>query len=434
MVIVLGVLAGLILLFFALIGAPYLFRSTPVERVVDIDGSPSGLTFESAGFQAGVELTLKAPIEPGTSARILNNGNTVFPALWEDLRSAQRSITIVCYFAQPGDVADTLARILIERARNGVAVYWVRDAVGSGKLTDAYFGRLREAGVHIATFRRVRWYTLDRANNRSHVRSVVIDGRIGYTGGFGFDDNWLGDGRSAGQWRDTNVRLTGRCVSRLQASFVGHWAESAAELILSESLITGREDSDEKNDGLPLTLAGLVISLGTMGSSPAERLLAMTITLARRSLLITNAYFVPDDDFIALLLDARRRGVDVQVLTNGPRIDVKLARRAGRHRYTVLLEAGVRIFEYLPTVLHAKTLVADGKWGVIGTINFDNRSLAFNDEVGLVALDPAFGARLEDEFRSDLGSAREITLERFERRGWLERTIERAADLMWRWV
>jgi cardiolipin synthase len=433
-----GGIALLVLLAFAFVGAPHLFRTTPVRHVVDFGSDRTVLDFESPALPEAVWLTTQASLEPGSTAELLNDGDGTFPRLWEDLKAARHSITIVSYFGKPGQVTDTLASILAERARAGVEVRWVHDSVGCGKLTVDYFEPICAAGVRTAAFRELRWYTLDRANNRSHVRSIVIDGTVGYTGGFGFDDNWLGNGRTPGQWRDCNVRLTGPVVSRLQSTFITHWAEAANELIVSDSLARANgEDEPEllsAPGAIPLEAAGILISGGTLGSSSAERLLAMTIALARRSLLITNAYFVPDDDFIDLLIAAKRRGVDVRVLTNGARSDVKPALWAGRRRYERMLDAHIRIYEYQPALLHAKTLVADGIWSVVGTINFDNRSLAFNNEIALIAADRTLGTALERQFSADLSYAREIELAAFRRRSARDRILERSADRLWRWV
>jgi cardiolipin synthase len=438
MLIVLGVVAFLITLAFAFVGAPHLFRTTPVRRVVGMDSDTTSLDFESDELVNALRLTVQTALEPGSTAELLNNGDGTFERLWQDLRAARHSITIVSYYGTPGEVTDTLATILADRARAGVEVRWVYDGVGSGTLADDYFAPIREAGVRTATFRAVRGHTLDRVNNRSHVRSVVIDGTIGYTGGFGFDDNWLGDGCSHGQWRDCNVRLTGPVIGSLLATFITHWAEAANELIVSESLARGQPGGHVGHSpaagAVPLARAGIMLSGGTMGSSSAERLLATTIALSRRSLLITNAYFIPDDDLIDLLVEARKRGVDVRVLTNGARTDVKLALWAGRRRYERLLDGGIRIFEYQPALLHAKTIVADGAWSVVGTINFDNRSLAFNNEISLIALDPTFAEQLEVQFQADTGLAQEIDLARFRRRSLRHRFLEQTATLVSRWL
>jgi cardiolipin synthase len=440
-----GALVGLLILVFALIGVPLIFRGTPVNSV-HLDGIATHVRGSAAGFRASAELATETPLEPDVTVEILNNGNGTFPRLWDDLRSASRSIMIVNYYASAGMLADTLAAILAARVRGGVIVHYVYDPVGSGALAEGWLDGLRTSGVRVAEFRPLRWYRLDRANHRTHVRSIVIDGRVAYTGGYGFDDRWRGDGRSPDQWRDMNVRLTGPAVDRLQAVFVAHWAEAAGELLASASLVESgdsvvrapmpvpRDSAAGPEEDSDIGLVGVLHSQTGLGSSRAERALAFSIAIAARTLYIANAYFVPDDDLVRLLCDAVGRGVDVRVLTNGEKGDVPMAWLAGRHRYAALLECGVRVFEYAPTVLHSKALVTDGMWAMIGTINFDNRSLVFNDEVSMLALDRHVGAQMDSLFQADLELATEILADAFEARGLWQRVRERVADLASRWL
>jgi len=262
----------------------------------------------------------------------------------------------------------------------GGAVKRVR---GVGVTSGTVSAALRAAGVEVVAFRPLRISMLNVAQNRSHVRAIVIDGRIGWTGGFGIDDKWLGDGRSNGGWRDTNVRFEGPAVRQLEAAFAAAWTEATGELL------TGRITVPVARDGA--VRAGLVYAPPTLGSTVAERFLALSVAAARKTLYITNPYFAPEDNFVDLLAAAARRGVDVRLLLSGPRTDIRLARRAARARYDRLLAAGVRVFEWQPTALHAKTFVVDELWSSVGTMNFDNRSLVLNEEVTLMVLDPAFG-------------------------------------------
>jgi cardiolipin synthase len=256
------------------------------------------------------------------------------------------------------------------------------------------------------------------------VRGIVIDGRIGWTGGFGIDDKWLGDGHTGGGWRDTNVRFEGPAVRQLQAAFAAAWTEATGVLL------TGRATVDRYEDGV--ATAGLLNASPTLGSTPAERFLALSVSGAQKTLYITNAYFAPDDNFVELLARAARRGVDVRLLVAGPRTDVRMSRTAGRARYEQLLATGVRIYEWQPSTLHAKTFVVDGLWSSVGTMNFDNRSLALNDEVTLIVLDSAFGQRMDAIFLDDLRRSREIELARFRQRGWIARVGEWVARFLTR--
>jgi cardiolipin synthase len=420
------ILLGVVVAMLALVGALTMTRGTPVRMVLalgDRDGPPA---VTDSLFTRTMELYASVHIEPGNRVEELLNGNGTYPRLWGDLAEAKQTITVQMYYALPGSVADTLQKYLMERARAKVRVLFLLDAFGSQNLKEAWRDSLRAAGIEVATLRRLRWYTLHSAAERSHVRAVVVDGRIGYTGGFGLADYWLGDGRHDGQWRETNVRFEGPAVAQLQAAFAAAWAEANGELITGDLFFpptTFRAASGP-------TQAGLLFTAPTSGSTPAERFLALSIAAARKTLYISNSYFVPDDDFRELLIRAAKRGVDVRILTAGPKTDVKTTWYAGRARYEELLRNGVRIYEYVPTMMHAKAMVVDGLWGTIGSMNFDNRSLAFNNESNLVTLDPAFGAQMQRTFADDLRYAKEIRLEEFKRRRWTAKLMERGASLL----
>ena len=414
-----------LVLVLAWIGVSYLTRGTPIGAVETVgDGEPPAI--ESEGFLRMFGLHAKTPLDEGTSAEIFINGDQTYPRLWEDLRSAKHVITLQMYYMQPGRLAEQLREILIERGRAGVQVFFLRDAFGSQKLKEEWFQPICDAGARCESFRPVHWYQLHKSMHRSHIRVAVIDGRIGWTGGFGIDDKWLGDGRSDGHWRDTTVRFTGAAVEHLQAIFADGWAEPTGELLTGHDLFPPPE---RENDGI---LAGVVHAAPTQGSTIGERLMAMPISCARRRLWISNSYFVPDHDFVGMMCEAAGRGVDVRILTCNEKGDVKSTWYAGRAKYEELMSAGVRIWEYQPSMMHAKTLVADGRLAIVGTLNFDNRSMAFNDESQFVAYDDGFGRKLEKIFEEDLEFSKEIRLEEFRRRPWRQRLLERFFDLFGR--
>ena len=424
---------GLVLLFaavalFALIGWQEVTRGTPVGEIrLQSDRGTGVPPVTDSLFANVIEMFSSVHVEPGNDVRILENGDGTYPSLWRDLASAQRTITVQMYYCQPGAVADSMAKYLIDRARHKVRVLLLFDAFGSGPLLKdkEYVRRLKEAGVEVAKLRPVHWYSLNKANNRSHVRVVTVDGRVGYTGGFGLADYWEGDGRHEDQWRETNVRLEGPAVMQLQAIFAAAWAEATHELLIGDAFFP-RTGFARRGS----TPAGVFFAMPTTGSTPAERFMALSISSAKKTLYITNSYFVPDDDFRRFLKAAVARGVDVRVLTAGDRTDVKTTTYAGRARYEELLRAGVRIYEYVPTMMHAKTMVVDGTWGTIGSLNFDNRSLAFNNESNLVALDSTLGGEMDRMFLADLRYSRERTLAEFEQRSWTEKTLELGANLL----
>ena len=409
----------------SLIGLLSLTRGTPLRRVAY--GSASSPRMDDPSFRDLIALMSSIQFEPNNRIEPLFNGNGTYPRLWSDLRSARSTITVQMYYSKPGVVADTLAAVLSERARAGVRVLLLLDAFGSQSMKEEWVDGLRDAGVEVRALRTLKWYSVHNATDRSHVRVVVVDGRIGYTGGFGVADYWLGDGRSKDQWRESNVRFEGPAVRELQAAFAAGWVEATGQLLVDSTffppparLLAGS------------SVAGVLFTGTTTGSTPAERFLALTIAGATRSLYISNSYFVPDDDFRALLTAAARRGVDVRILTVSSETDIRTTWYAGRARYEELLSGGVRIWEYQPTMMHAKTIVADGMWSTIGSMNLDNRSLAFNNESNLVVWDRHTGAQLDSVYLDDLTRSREITLPEFEQRPMITRMVELGASVLQR--
>jgi len=417
----------LVVLLLAWIGLLSVTRGTPVRAVLAIGDRAGPPAVSDSLFAHTIEVYTGTHIESGNRVELLMNGDGTYPALWNDLRSAKQTITVQFYYCQPGVVADTFAMVLAERARAGVRVLVLLDAFGAQNLLDDddWVRTLESAGVELAQLRPLHWYSLHKATFRSHVRAVVVDGRIGYTGGFGLADYWMGDGRTEDQWRESNARFTGPSVMWLQGMFAAAWAEATGELLTGDTYFP-REAFAEAGS----VRAGLLFATPTTGSTNAERFMALSIASAKQRLYVSTSYFVPDDDFRALLLAAARRGVDVRVLTAGDQSDVKTTMLAARARYEELLAGGVKIYEYLPTMMHAKTFVIDGRWLTIGSLNFDNRSLAFNNESNLVVLDEALGARMDSIFVEDLRHSKQIVLAEWRERGGWEKTKEWGASLL----
>ena len=412
----------LVVLVFALavIGFLHLTRGTVVRHVQAIDAGEVPAVSEPQ-FPPTVMMLAGGDLATGNRVDVTLNGDGTYPQLWQDLRSAQHSITLQSYYGAPGRMATMLGDILRQRAAAGVRVFVLYDAFGTAGLPAEQVASLRAAGVAVQPFRPIRLSNLHLAQHRSHLRGIVIDSRVGWTGGFGIDDKWFGDGRTNGSWRETNVRFEGPAVRRLQAAFAAAWVEATGVLVTARAVV------DPLDDGLT---AGVLHASPTLGSTTAERFFALSIAGARKTLYITNAYFAPDHNFVEILNAAARRGVDVRILTGGPRTDVPVVRLAGRASYDELLAAGVRVYEWQPSTLHAKTFVVDGQWATIGSMNFDNRSLALNDEATLMVLDRGIGGRMEEIFLDDLRHSEEITVARFRQRSWIERLGERAAHLI----
>jgi cardiolipin synthase len=417
--VVLGVLVVTVL---ALVGVQSLTRGTPVRTVVSIGDKEGPPPITDSLFVRMVSLYSGLQLTRGNAVEQVNNGD-VYVRLWPDLRAAKHTITVQMYYARPGAIADTIAKILAERARAGVRVLLVLDAFGSQNLKKEWADSLSAAHVEIGLLRQLHWYTLHNASDRSHVRAVVIDGEVAFTGGFGLADYWRGDGKHKDQWRDSNVRFEGPSVMALQAAFAAAWAECTGELIAGDVFFPKKAFTTIDGG----VLAGVLFTSPTTGSTPAERFNALSIASAKKTLYVTNSYFIPDDDFRKLLKQARARGTDVRVLTVSEDTDVKTTWWAGRSRYEELLKGGIRIYEYQPAMMHSKTFIVDGMWGSIGSMNFDNRSLAFNSESNFVFLDSSFGAQMDATFLDDLTRSKEITLAEFQRRPWYDRVIENAA-------
>ena len=408
----------------ALVGFLHLTRGTAVRHVRGVAADGISLSVSEAEFPLMATMATGAWLAQGNRVEVMLNGDGTYPRLWEDLKSAQKSITLQLYYGAPGRMADLLSQILRERAKAGVRVLILYDAFGTIDMPRQHRDQLRAAGIEVQPFRPLRLSSLHLAQNRSHVRGIIVDSRVAWTGGFGIDDKWFGDGRSGGSWRETNVRFQGPAVRQLQAAFTAAWVEATGVMF------TGRATVEPEQGGA--TAAGLLYTSPTLGSTAAERFFALSIASARRTLYVTNAYFAPDRNFVELLAAAAKRGVDVRILTAGPRTDVQVVRYAGRASYGTLLAAGVRVYEWQPGTLHAKTFVVDGEWSTVGSMNFDNRSMALNDEVTLMVLDRTIGRQMNDIFLGDLQHAQEITIDAFRARSWLQRMAEWGAHSLTR--
>ena len=416
------IIVGLVLAIFALMGILYVTRGTPTHTVRAF-GDPAGPPAASdSAFTESLNLLADTRLTGGHTVQLLFNGNQSYPQLWADLHAAKKSIEIQMYYCKPGQVADSLKRILLDRAHNGVRVLLLIDAFGSN-LSDEWQDSLRSAGVRVTQFRPLKWYTLHKANNRSHVRAIIVDDSIGYTGGFGVADYWLGDGHHDDQWRDTNVRFTGPAVAELQAAFAVAWGEATGVLFTGRAFF----GAARQEVNTPVT-AGMLYSPSALGSTDAERFMTLLIASARKRLYIANAYFIPDADMRQLLIRAARRGVDVRILTAGKKTDVKTVRHAGHATYEELLRGGVRIYEFKPAMLHAKTISVDGLWASVGSMNFDNRSLVFNEESNLAVRDGRVAAQLDSAFLDDLRHAHEFELQSFARRSFFEKILDFGAS------
>jgi cardiolipin synthase A/B len=362
-------------------------------------------------------------ILPGNRVEALHNGDQIFPAMLEAIRAARRTICFETYIYWSGSIGRELAEALSERARAGVAVHVVLDWVGSGKMDDALLEAMREAGVQVVKYHPLRWYSLGRLNNRTHRKLLIVDGRVGFTGGVGIADEWLGHAQDPEHWRDSHFRLEGPAVAQMQAAFVDNWIETCAELLHGEEYFPSIDPAGPH--------AAQVFKSSADEASESVRLMyLMAIAAAERSVRVANAYFVPDSLAVDTLVAARRRGVSVEIVVPGRHIDSKVVRRASRSRWGRLLEAGVAIYEYQPTMFHVKVAVVDDLWTSVGSTNFDNRSFRLNDEANLNVFDADFARAQARVFEDDKARARRITLEEWRHRPWKERAVDWIAGLL----
>jgi cardiolipin synthase len=356
-------------------------------------------------FARLVEALTVAPLRQGNRVTVLRNGCEIFPAMLGAIRSARRTIDFATYVYWTGSIAPEFAEALAARAEAGVEVNVLLDAVGAAKMDRSLVERLERSGATVAWFRPPRWWTLHKLNNRTHRKILVVDGTIGFTGGVGIAEEWTGNCEDPGHWRDTHVRVEGPVARDLLGGFLDNWVEA------THSILTGRDhlpDVRGFEDGIQVQVTR---STAEKGSTDAEHLFYAAIACARERIWLTTAYFAPRRAFVDALCDAVRRGVEVRVLTNGPHIDRQVVRQAGRRTYERMLRCGVRIFEYQRTMLHAKVLIVDATWATVGSINFDNRSFALNDELNLSLHDRAVVAGLEKHFLADVDDAVELGLD-----------------------
>ena len=345
-------------------------------------------------------------------ATVLRNGDATFAAIFEAIAQAHESINIELYIFDQGSLGTEFARALSERARAGIEVRLLVDGFGSslGVLAD----EMRTAGVRVAVYKPLRIYSLDRVGHRTHRRILVVDGRIGFSGGFAIDDRWRGNARGPTEWRETNIRVEGPVASQLQRVFFEDWVHTTGEVLHGGKQFPFVEPAGD-------VLAQAVGSSRNEQSSMAKLLYYMAIQAARKRIWIENAYFVPDSQIRQGLVAAAARGVDVKILVPGKYIDSPNVRLASRFHYGELLDGGVEIYEYLPTMLHNKVMVVDSLWTAIGSTNFVNRSFKKNAEVSIAVYDRPFAREVESTINDDLGVSERFTKEKWKKRGFLAR-------------
>jgi cardiolipin synthase len=371
---------------------------------------------DSDEFVRVIQSACQAAIHRGNRVQVFTNGTQFYPAMRDAILAAQESIDLEAYIFQPGDTADMLIDALVERARAGVEVRMVMDAIGSVGMGGRSATRLRDAGCMLHFYQPIRWYRLHRLNNRTHRELLVIDGRVAFTGGAGVADWWYRPQGGEPAWRDTMARIEGPIVAALQGVFAENWLECCGEILTSP------------RHWPPLEPVGNAEAM-LVRSSPSDRatvsrvVFQMLIEGAVANVDIATPYFLPDRAMRRALIRAAQRGVRVRIMVPGRHTDQRLVRLASRRMYKELLAGGVLLYEYRPSMTHVKALMVDHAWTMIGTTNVDNRSFEHNDEVNVAFREADIASRLRHDFEADLAASDEITLASWSRRPLLEKMI-----------
>lgn len=376
-----------------------------------------------AQYQRALGVLLGPPITEGNRLEAFQNGDRIFPPMLAAIRGARHTITFETYIYWSGDIGKAFADALAERARAGVKVHVLLDWVGSSKVDEAFVKEMEAAGVQVRKFHKPRWYDLSKMNNRTHRKLLVVDGRIGFTGGVGIAPAWTGDAQDAEHWRDSHFRAEGPVVAQMQAVFMDNWIKATGDVLHGERYFPALSEVGRQR-------AQVFSSSPSGGSESMHLMYLLSIAAATRSIDLSSAYFVPDELTVRTLVDAMRRGVRLRIITPGPIIDSQTVRSASRAGWGPLLEAGAEISEYQPTMFHCKVFTVDGLLVSVGSTNFDNRSFRLNDEANLNIYDAEFAAAQTAQFEADLKQSRRVTLQAWRDRPWTEKLQEHLAALL----
>jgi cardiolipin synthase len=334
----------------------------------------------------------------------------------EAIHSARKTVTIEAYIYWKGEIGMRFANALAERRRAGVEVKLLLDAVGSSTIGKEILKVLKDSGCDVVWYNPLRLRTIGRFNNRTHRKSLMIDGRIAFTGGAGIADHWKGNAQDPQHWRDIQVSVEGPAAIGLQTGFAQNWLDTTGELIAGDDYFPKCVEAGD-------LAVQTILSTPESGSSAIRIMYYLSIVSARKKIFIANPYFIPDDSAVEILVEAKRRGVDVKIMVAGIYNDMRISRYSGIHLYGKLLKAGIEIYEYNRTMMHQKTMVVDGVWSTIGTTNFDNRSFALNEESNISVHDRDLAGQLETIFFADLSACDRVTLEAWSNRGWKTRVL-----------
>jgi cardiolipin synthase len=377
-------------------------------------------TTADAEFRHELSTLLGPPILDGNRVENFENGDQIFPAMLAAVRGARRSINFETYIYWTGDIGREFADALIERSHAKIPVHVLVDWVGSQKMDPVLIDRMEKAGIRVERYHPLHWYHLIRMNNRTHRKLLVVDGRIGFTGGVGIADIWAGHAQDPQHWRDSHYRIEGPAVAQMQAAFMDNWIKTTGRVLRGEEYFPALERRGDAS--------GQVFTSSPSGGADSMLLMyLMAISSSVRSIDLAASYFVPDELTTQALIDALKRGVRVRVIVPGEHIDTEVVRKASRAGWGPLLAAGAQIHEYTPTMFHCKMLIVDGLLVSVGSTNFDTRSFRLNDEANLNVYDAAFASQVTAVFEQDLARTRQVSLKQWRERPMTEKILENAA-------
>lgn len=403
---------------FGVIGALFLPDWPEPDYTLGVDAEPGSDTFVASA--AGI---LNLPLFRGGTITVLQNGDAFYPAMLEAIRGARDSVNFEVYIFEPDELGRQFMDAMKERAGVGVEVRLLVDAFGSIKLKKRHRKELQDAGVKVERFRPLALRNLVRIYRRTHRRAIVIDGEIAFTGGAAVSKKWAGDVRSPQEWRDSMVRVTGPLVNGIQSAFATNGIYCCGEVIAGPRFYPVHQTGE-----WPCSLS--VVSSPSDSMQPIRLLFWLSFVNARKRLWISNSYFIPDVHLRDAAMERARAGVDVRILVPGGHTDAVPVQLAGRSYYRELLEAGIRIFEYQASMMHAKTVMVDDAWSVVGSANMDERSMELNEENVIGVADPAMACALAAGVEQDIARSREIRLEEWRARPWWQRVLERGAKIL----
>jgi cardiolipin synthase len=374
-----------------------------------------------------LEVIIGTPFTEGNALTVLRNGDEIFPAMLDSIRAATSTVDLMTFVYWRGDIAIEFARVMSERARAGIRVRLLIDALGGRLIDKDLVDDMSDAGVQVEWFRKPLMKSPFKSNHRCHRKVCVVDGRVGFTGGVGIAQEWCGDARDETEWRDTHLRVEGPAVDGLQSAFIQDWAESG------RPLYDDRDQFPEQPQPGSSTVQ-IVRGSASLGWDDMQSAFHVLLESAQQRLRLATAYFAPDDDFLDTLCAAPGRGVEVDLLLPGPHADKRVCQLASEAAYARLVDCGVRVWTFQPSMMHAKVMTIDRCAAVVGSSNFNRRSLDHDEEVVLIALDREIAATLDDHLEQDLSRSEQIDLARWRERSRPQRVLETATKPIRRWL